>query len=89
MPVELHDGGHIVLKKLDPDYDPTNRGEAFSKIMQSKESDQVLTGLLYLDESQDDMAKQNNLEARPLNQIPYSELNPGPKALKKLQAGWK
>ena len=89
MPVELHDGGHIVLKKLDPDYDPTNRGEAFSKIMQSKESDQVLTGLLYLDESQDDMAKQNNLEARPLNQIPYSELNPGPEALKKLQAGWK
>ncbi len=89
MPVELHDGGRILLKKLDPDYDPKSQAAAFSKIMASKDAKQILTGLLYLDETKEDMATQNNLSDRPLNQIPYSELNPGPEALKELQAGWK
>lgn len=89
MPVELHDGGQILLRKLDPDYDPTDRGTAFSKIIGSKESDAILTGLLYIDETGDDMAAQNNLEARPLNQVPYSELNPGPQALKDLQKAFR
>ena len=89
MPVELHDGGKILLRKLDPDYDPTDRGAAFSKIIGSKDSDEILTGLLYIDETGEDMATQNNLEARPLNQVPYKELNPGPKALKELQKAFR
>ena len=89
MPVELHDGGKILLRKLDPNYDPTDRGAAFSKIIGSKDSDEILTGLLYIDETGDDMAAQNNLEARPLNQVPYKELNPGPKALKELQKAFR
>ena len=89
MPVELHDGGKILLRKLDPNYDPTDRGAAFSKIIGSKDSDEILTGLLYIDETGDDMAAQNNLEARPLNQVPYKELNPGLKALKELQKAFR
>jgi len=89
MPVELHDGGQILLRKLDPDYDPTDRGAAFSKIIGNKDSEEILTGLLYIDETGDDMAAQNNLEARPLNQVPYSELNPGPQALKDLQKAFR
>jgi len=89
MPVELHDGGKILLRKLDPDYDPTDRGAAFSRIIQSSASDEILTGLLYIDETKDDMAAQNNLESRPLNQVPYSELNPGPEALKALQKAFR
>ncbi len=89
MPVELHDGGKILLRKLDPNYDPTDRGMAYSRITQSKGSGEILTGLLYIDETGADMAEQNNLEARPLNQVPYAELNPGAKALKELQKAFR
>ena len=90
MPVELHDGGFIKLRKLDPNYDPTDRAGAFAKVMESNSSDEILTGLLYLDESQPDMHAQNSLEDhRPLSKIPYDELNPGQQKLKDLQAAFR
>ncbi|MEM9054407.1 MAG: 2-oxoacid:ferredoxin oxidoreductase subunit beta, partial [Pseudomonadota bacterium] len=86
MPVELHDGGYIQLRKLEKDYDPTDRGAAFSRIMASQNEDEILTGLLYLDETQPDLHETQNMEARPLNEIPYPELNPGADRLRALQA---
>jgi len=90
MQVELHDGGKINLRKLDDDYNPYSRGAAFEKIMASKDKDEILTGLLYIDEDQPDMHAINRMEEhRPLNQIPYSELNPGAAKLKELQKGFR
>lgn len=89
MPVELHDGGVINLRKLDPDYDPTDRGAAFANVLASKDRGEILTGLLYIDETRDDMHAQNNMEDRALNEIPYEELNPGAAALKELQKGFR
>jgi len=86
MSVELHDGGSINLRKLDKDYDPTDRGAAFMKVLESQKSDEILTGLLYIDESHPDMATRKKMEERPLNSIPYAELNPGAARLKDLQA---
>jgi len=82
MPIELHDGGVINLRKLDNGYDPTDRGSAFSKVLQTQDTDEILTGLLYIDETTPDMATRNKLPARPLNTFPYAELNPGSDALK-------
>lgn len=90
MSVELHDGGHIHLKKLDQDYDPTDRGAAFAKVLEAKDRDEILTGLLYFNPDQPDMHELNRMETdRPLNQIPYAELNPGAAALKELQKGFR
>ena len=86
MPVELHDGGHINLRKIDQSYDPTDRGAAFARVIESHASNEILTGLLYLDEAQPDMHERKHMEARPLNEIPYTELNPGAQKLKDLQA---
>ena len=85
MRVQLHDGGHILLRKLDRDYDPTDRGAAFAKVLANQADHEILTGLLYIDESREDMHAQNNMEDRPLNQIPYAELNPGSARLRDLQ----
>ena len=82
MPIELHDGGVINLRKLDNGYDPTDRASAFSKVLQTQDTDEILTGLLYIDEKTPDMATRNKLPARPLNTFPYAELNPGADALK-------
>jgi 2-oxoglutarate ferredoxin oxidoreductase subunit beta len=89
MPIELHDGGVINLRKLDDSHDPTDRVAALTKVMASQNVDEILTGLLYIDESPLDMHAMNNQETRPLNAIPYAELNPGAAALKALQAGFK
>ena len=86
MPVELHDGGYIQLRKIDADYDPTDRGAAFNRIVGSQDKDEILTGLLYLDETQPDLHTTQNMEDRPLNEVPYTELNPGADSLKALQA---
>ena len=89
MDVELHDGGHIRLRKLDEAYDPKDRIGAISKVMESQMSDEILTGLLYINEDGQDMATQNRLEERPLNEIPYEELNPGAAKLRDLQGAFR
>ncbi|MEM6555913.1 MAG: 2-oxoacid:ferredoxin oxidoreductase subunit beta [Pseudomonadota bacterium] len=86
MPIELHDGGMIQLRKIEADYDPTDRGAAFSRAVASDSVNEILTGLLYLDEGQPDLHETQNMEDRPLNEIPYTELNPGSEALAALQA---
>jgi 2-oxoglutarate ferredoxin oxidoreductase subunit beta len=88
MPITLHDGGEIVLRKLDADYNPKDRASAFSKIINNKIKE-IATGLIYINENLADMAEQNNLEARPLNQIPYKELNPGSDNLKEIQKSFR
>ncbi len=86
LPVALHDGGVILLRKLEPGYDPTNRASAFQRVTVGAESGEIVTGLLFIDESQPDMHAIQSLEERALNAIPYSELNPGAAKLRALQA---
>ena len=88
MPIELHDGGVINLRKLDSGYDPTDRGSAFAKVLESQQTDEILTGLLYIDETTDDMATRKKLPPRPLSTYPYAELNPGNAALKDIMKGF-
>jgi len=89
MDVELHDGGTIRLRKTDKDYDPTNRAHAMNRVMASSNEDEILTGLLFIDEDQPDLHTRKNMEDRPLNEIPYAELNPGAAKLKEIQKGFR
>lgn len=88
MPITLHDGGKIILRKLNADYNPADRASAFSKIINNNIKE-IATGLIYIDENLADMAEQNNLETRPLNQVPYKELNPGLDNLKQIQKSFR
>src|ERR1700684_1937811 len=47
--VEMHDGSSLRLKKLQEDYDPTNRVAAISALMNAHAKEEVLTGIFYLD----------------------------------------
>jgi len=75
--VELHDGSHLVLKKLAEDHDPTDRIGAMRLIEESRERNQLLTGLLFIDEAAQDFATRENLPARPLRDYTESELRIG------------
>ena len=77
MPVKLHDGSQIVFRKLNKDYDPTSRAAAFSFLRDSINHGEIITGLLYFDESTGDMHSDSGTVETPLSQLPYESLNPG------------
>src|SRR6201997_1299434 len=43
--VTMHDGSQLLLRKLEEDYDPTNRVEAIRRLNQAHEKGEVLTGV--------------------------------------------
>jgi 2-oxoglutarate ferredoxin oxidoreductase subunit beta len=83
--VELHDGSRVLLRKAAKDYDATNRGAAIEYIRARQRNGELVTGLLYIDESQPDMHGINGTVAAPLAQLPYEALCPGRDALLSLQ----
>jgi 2-oxoglutarate ferredoxin oxidoreductase subunit beta len=72
--VELHDGSHLVLKKLAEDHDPTDRLATMRMIEEARERNHLLTGLLYIDESAEDFATRENLSTRPLRDLDETDL---------------
>ena len=79
--VELHDGSHIVLKKLERDYDPTNRRRALELILDAHDKHQFLTGLIYVDTKQKNLIELLNVVDEPLATLPLDRVRPPKKAL--------
>ncbi len=72
--VELHDGSHLLLRKVGEDYDPTSRTRAMELIEDSRARGQLVTGLLYIDESMEEFADRERLPAKPLRDLGEREL---------------
>jgi 2-oxoglutarate ferredoxin oxidoreductase subunit beta len=85
MPVELHDGSKIVLRKIDEYYDPTDRSAALTQIQQAQTDGEIITGLLYIDESKPEMQEINRMPSVPLATMSYEKLCPGNDKLQALQ----
>ncbi|MBT5890858.1 MAG: 2-oxoacid:ferredoxin oxidoreductase subunit beta [Chromatiales bacterium] len=86
MPIELHDGSKIVLRKVDGAYDPTDKAAAAIYLRERQSAGEITTGLLYINEAQPEMHDLAGSSDIPLNQIPYERLNPGSDMLKKIQS---
>lgn len=84
--VQLHDGSWIVLKKLDEEYDPTDRMAAYKLLEETRNSQKFLTGLFYIDESQPDMTELLNLVDEPLAALPEAQLRPSREQLDSIMA---
>ncbi len=79
--VTMHDGSRLVLHKLDQGHDPRDSDAAIDTIRKNASKGEVATGLLYINEAEEDLHDVLATEDRPLNAIPVSELCPGSKAL--------
>ena len=79
--VVLHDGGLLRLRKLDPDYDPSDRVRAMSFLEAHRARGEVVTGLLYLHPDSDDMHAALQTVDTPLNALSDADLVPGNAAL--------
>ncbi len=84
MPIELHDGSKIVLRKLDGNYDPTSRAKSFKFLRDRFNAGEITTGLLYINEERKEMHDLMGNIDTPLSEYPLDELHPGSKELKKI-----
>jgi len=84
--VTQHDGSVLRLRKLDLDYDPTDRVKAMHYIHQHHAKGEVVTGLLYVMPESTDMHEHLHTVETPLNRLTERELCPGNVALEKLNA---
>jgi 2-oxoglutarate/2-oxoacid ferredoxin oxidoreductase subunit beta len=84
LPVVLHDGSRIVLRKCQAGYDPTDRAAASACIQQCLKQGEYLTGLLHVEPSQGEFHELNGTPEEPLNSVPYEKLSPGSKGLDKI-----
>ena len=77
MPIEMHDGSRILLRKVSKDYNFNNRGEALDYIRSHHRKGEIVTGLLYIDESEPDMHGINRTTPAPLSNVDFEDLCPG------------
>jgi 2-oxoglutarate/2-oxoacid ferredoxin oxidoreductase subunit beta len=89
MPLVMHDGSRIVLRKLDASYDPTDRVNAATHIQERMKAGEYLTGLLHIEPSQNEFHEVNATPDAPLNSVPYDALSPGSKGLEKALARYR
>jgi 2-oxoglutarate/2-oxoacid ferredoxin oxidoreductase subunit beta len=84
--IALHDGSRLVLHKLSAGHDPRDADAAIMTIRTNATKGEVATGLLYINEAQQDMHDILATDVRPLNALPMAELCPGSKALEGINA---
>ena len=82
----LHDGNMIVLKKLEKDYDPTDRWQALHMLEESQQNNWLVTGLIYIDCDRPSLTERHNLTATPLNRLTEKDLRPSPETLDQINA---
>ncbi|OJX41351.1 MAG: 2-oxoglutarate ferredoxin oxidoreductase subunit beta [Chloroflexi bacterium 44-23] len=82
--VTLHDGSLIILKKLDKDYDPTNRFEALRVLEEADQNNSLLTGLLFVEPGAKTLFDRYNLPETPLNRLTPEQIRPTRESLQEV-----
>ena len=79
--VTMHDGSHLQLRKLEEDYDPTDRIQAITRLTEAHDKGEVLTGLFYVNTQSPSFLDMLNMVDQPLATLPESLTRPGREAL--------
>src|SRR6476469_5222019 len=87
--VTMHDGSVVRFRKVTDDYDSRNRDAAYAYLRARQAKGEVVTGLLYLDESAPDMHAVAGTVETPLVDLAFEELCPGSAALAELMAEYR
>jgi 2-oxoglutarate/2-oxoacid ferredoxin oxidoreductase subunit beta len=82
--VEMHDGSLIKLKKLDNNYDPTDKYAAMRLLEEAHQKQEFITGLIYINEGRPSFPELEHLPETPLVHLPEERVRPSREALDKL-----
>ncbi|MDZ7344174.1 MAG: 2-oxoacid:ferredoxin oxidoreductase subunit beta [candidate division KSB1 bacterium] len=82
--VTMHDGSRLLLHKLPENYDPSNPAHALRLLTESRQRNEILTGIFYIDPNKKDFLELLNLIEAPLATLPEAQVRPGRQALEAL-----
>ena len=85
----MHDGSVVRFKGVPPDYDPTDRRKVYDYLQEHHGKGEVVTGLLYVDESVPDLHELSGSPDTALSKMSYEKLCPGSKVLDELQGEYR
>ena len=78
--VTMHDGSQLRLRKLDDDYDPTNKLLAIKTLTEAHHEGETLTGVFYIDPNKPTFMDLLHVTDEPLATLPAEAVRP-PKAV--------
>lgn len=84
--VTMHDGSVVRFKKVAEHFDPSDRNSVHQALRTAKESNHILTGLLYLNPESTELHDMLGTTEKPLRSLTEAELCPGQKALDAINA---
>ena len=79
--VEMHDGSRLRIRKLEREYDPTNRLASLAVLEEAEAKGEVLTGVLYVNTAKPTFLDLLNMADDPVNTLPESRIRPPREAL--------
>src|SRR5437660_6142596 len=79
--VTMHDGSHLQLRKLEEDYDPTDKIHAITRLTEAHDKGEVLTGVFYVNTKALNFLDMLNVVDEPLATLPESVTRPGREVL--------
>ncbi len=85
--VEMHDGSLLQLRKLEEDYDPTDRMGAMHRLQWAESQQEFITGLIYYDDERPSLVETSNMVETPLAALDEAQVRPPAEALQSIMAG--
>ena len=82
--VQMHDGSHLRLRKLDHSYDATDSLKALQAIEEARRRNEVLTGIFYLNPEGKTFLDLLHTVDEPLATLPQERVRPGRAALEEI-----
>jgi 2-oxoglutarate ferredoxin oxidoreductase subunit beta len=79
--VTMHDGSRLHLRKLEEDYDPTDKIRAITRLTEAHDKGEVLTGVFYVNPEAPNFIEMLNIVDQPLATLPDSLTRPGKEVL--------
>src|SRR5512140_2036754 len=74
--VSMHDGSRLRLRKLEENYDPTNKAEARKRMTEAHAKGDILTGVFYVNTKAPNFMEMLNVIDEPLSTLPESVTRP-------------
>ena len=82
--VSMHDGSRLRLRKIEEDYDPTDKVRAVTRMNEAKRDGEILTGVLYVNPEAPTFLDMLNITDQPLATLPASVVRPGREVLEQV-----
>jgi 2-oxoglutarate ferredoxin oxidoreductase subunit beta len=79
--VTMHDGSRLRLRKIEEDFNPTDKVRAITRLNEAKEKNEVLTGVFYVNTQAPTFLELLNMTEHPLATLSADVVRPGREVL--------